>query len=128
MAGQLQQKKEELEVHYKKLLDHQMNSMTGDAPPSKTEKQDLVRLYVECTRTDTAINHLTTRARTWNTLNTCMWYMQANLYKSWLVWKLPMAKVLWAREDNQSAQGEGFWEVEQEQENGERKGKEVEER
>lgn len=64
MADQLREKKEELEVHYKKLLDHQMNSMTGDAPPSKTDKQDLVRLYVECTKSDTAINHLTTRART----------------------------------------------------------------
>ena len=64
MADQLQQKKHELEGLYKKLLDHQMNAMTGDDPPSKTDKQDLVRLYVDCTKTDTAINHLTTRART----------------------------------------------------------------
>ena len=30
----------------------------------REDKQKLIALYVECTKTDTAINHLTARART----------------------------------------------------------------
>lgn len=31
---------------------------------SREQKSALIKLYVECTKVDTALNHLTTRART----------------------------------------------------------------
>ena len=94
MASDLNAKKKELETLYAQLLSFQMDTIAGDAPSrtarldvyvitkfvaknifgsnsgcdffSRDTKKKLIETYVNCTKIDTALNHLTTRARTSN--------------------------------------------------------------